>query len=96
LLPGGDAPERVIFEELKKKKWGNLWTRMSRDMSWVTDACTNAMTLTDHHEWTKTSANSLFCGGETLWQNMCAEWAPSLKKESVENIVKPIEEALAS
>ena len=95
LLPGGDAPERVIFEDLKKKKWGNLWTRIGRDMSWVTDACNNAMTLSDHHEWIKTSANSLFCGGETLWQNMCAEWAPSLNKESVENIIKPIEEAFA-
>jgi hypothetical protein len=42
-----------------------------------------------------TAANSLFCGGDTLWQNMCAEWAPSLDKESVGSIVRPIEEALA-
>jgi predicted ATPase len=95
LLPGGDAPERVIFESLRKKKWGNLWSRIGRDIAWVTDGCTNAMTLGDHHEWTRAVANSLLCGGDTLWQNMCAEWAPSLDKPSIETIIKPIEEALA-
>lgn len=95
LLPGGDAPERVVFETLKKNKFGNLWTRIGRDIAWVTDACTNAMTLGDHHDWARTAANSLLCGGDTLWQNMCAEWAPSLDKASVANIAQPIEDALS-
>jgi len=94
LLPGGDAPERVVFEDLKQKKWGNLWSRIGRDIAWVTDACANAMTLGDHHEWTRAVANSLLCGGDTLWQNMCAEWAPKVAKENIESIVRPIEEAL--
>jgi len=25
LLPGDDAPERVVFKGLKAGKWGNLW-----------------------------------------------------------------------
>ncbi len=32
LLPGGDAPERVVFNALKAKKWGNVSTRISRDL----------------------------------------------------------------
>src|SRR5690348_14796710 len=72
LLPGGDAPERVIFGDLRKKKWGNLWSRVGRDVAWVTDACINAMTLGDHHDWVRTAANSLLCGGDILWQGMCA------------------------
>jgi predicted ATPase len=95
LLPGGDAPERVVFETLRKKKWGNLWSRIGRDIAWVSDACTNAMTLSDHHEWIRNAANSLLCGGDTLWQNMCAEWAPGLEKESANKVSLPIEDVLA-
>lgn len=94
LLPGGDAPERVVFESLKQRKWGNLWTRIGRDIAWVSDACTSAMTLGDHHDWVRTAANSLLCGGDTLWQNMCAEWAPTAVKPDVELVTRPIEEAL--
>jgi hypothetical protein len=80
---------------LKAKKWGALWTRLGRDIAWVTDACSNAMTLADHHEWTRHAATSLLCGGDTLWQNMCAEWAQGVAKSDVKPIVDAIEEALA-
>lgn len=94
LLPGGDAPERVVFSELKKRKYGNVWSRISRDISLVQDACNNAMTLSDHHEWVRVAANTLMCGGETLWQAMCAEWAGTITPESAKEIVEAIEEAL--
>lgn len=96
LLPGGDAPERVVFNTLQKQKWGGLWTRIGRDLSWVSDACNNAMTLGDHHEWVRTAANTLLCGGDTLWQGMCAEWAKGLAPAEARNVTKAIEEALAT
>jgi predicted ATPase len=95
LLPGADAPERVVFSVLQKQRWGNLWSRIGRDVSWVADACNNAMTLSDHHEWVRTAANSLLCGGDTLWQSMCAEWAKSLPPNASSEIVKAIEDTLA-
>jgi hypothetical protein len=58
-LPGEDAPERVVFERLRRDRWRNLWTRVSRDIAHVSDSCERAMTLADHHEWVRTSANSL-------------------------------------
>lgn len=95
LLPGGDAPERVVFETLRAEKWGELWTRLGRDIAWVSDACVNAMTLSDHHEWVRHAASTLLCGGDTLWQSMCAEWAKRLKKEETKPIINTVEEALA-
>ncbi|HWA91600.1 MAG TPA: AAA family ATPase [Rhizomicrobium sp.] len=95
VLPGGDAPERVVFSALQKMKWGQLWARIGRDVSWVADACTSAMTLTDHHEWVRTAANSLLCGGDTLWQGMCAEWAKNLDPAEAREISGAVEEALA-
>jgi predicted ATPase len=94
LLPGGDAPERVVFKALKRAKWGDLWTRIARDMSVVADTCSNAMTLGDHHEWVRLAANQLMCGGETLWQAMCAEWAKSLAPNEAQKVTQPIEDAL--
>jgi hypothetical protein len=52
------------------------------------------MTLSDHHEWTRVAANRLKCGGETLWQAMCAEWAPALPEKEANTITRPIEENL--
>ena len=53
VLPGDEAPERVIFEGLKTRSWEDLATRLARDFSSVADACSQAMTYDDHHEWVR-------------------------------------------
>jgi hypothetical protein len=89
VLPGSDAPEQVVFKSLRAKNWGHLWTRVSRDISDVYDACTNAMTL-PHHEWVTFAANHVRYGGHALWRAMCAEWADSLPAAKAQEVVKPI------
>jgi hypothetical protein len=97
LLPGGDAPERVVFNTLKSAgpKWGDLWVRLARDLSLVDDCCTNAMTLNDHHDWVRFAANRLMCGGDILWQAMCAEWSKRLSDQDADKIIQPIEDVLS-
>jgi predicted ATPase len=96
LLPGGDAPEQVVFKGLKASGWMNVWSRISRDSSAVDDACNRAMTVIDHHGWVTAAANELKCGGTTLWQAMCAEWVSScLTKLDADKTVAPIEAVLA-
>ena len=75
LLPGSDAPERVVFEGLQKINWVGLDKRVGRPISEVIDACQASMTIADHHEWVRAVANRLFLGGDHLWQAMCAVWA---------------------
>jgi hypothetical protein len=94
LLPGGDAPEQVVFKVLAGGHWDELSIRIGRDVSAVADACSGAMTLGDHHEWIRVAANRLKCGGDTLWQAICAEWARSLSAKAASSIVQSIEEAL--
>jgi predicted ATPase len=95
LLPGGDAPERVVFNALKTRKWGDVWMRISRDHSNVIDACTQAMTLEDHHDWVRAAATRLMCGGEVLWQAMCAEWAHhDLASSDASPVVHAVEDVL--
>lgn len=96
LLPGGDAPEQVVFKALQAAGWHSVCGRIGRDSSVVHDACSRAMTLADHHNWVKLAASELKCGGETLWQAMCAEWvAHCLSAEDAKKIVYPIENILA-
>ena len=82
LLPGGDAPERVVFDALRVKGWQGLNQRVGRGFSDLADALGGAMNTSDHHEWVRTAANKLVVSGETLWQAMCAEWADTCLAES--------------
>lgn len=96
LLPGGDAPERVVFGELRRRQpqWGDLWTRIGRDLASTADACERAMLLGDHHDWVQYAANQLQVGGIILWQAMCAEYASRLRPLDVDPIRTAIETAL--
>ncbi len=95
LLPGDDAPERVVFEALREKEWTPLETRIGRSYADVADACTQAMTATDHHDWIRLAATPLVVSGDILWQAMCAEWASHcLDKELAQPILEAIEDRL--
>jgi hypothetical protein len=65
----------VVFEALKSKQWSLLDLRTGRDFSRVADACTRAMTASDHHEWVNSAARDLLLGGDTLWQMMASTWS---------------------
>jgi hypothetical protein len=96
LLPGGDAPERVVFSALKNKQWTLLDAKISRNFPDLADACGKAMTITDHHEWVASVASKMHIGNDTLWQAMCGQWAGNcLKKEEAQNIIKPMRESFA-
>jgi len=95
LLPGSDAPERVVFEGLKIKRWELLDMRTGRDMSSIIDAGSRAMTISDHHEWVTSAAKTLSVGSDVLWQTFCAAWASEcLSKLESDKIILPILEAL--
>lgn len=97
LLPGEDAPEQVVFNDLKSRDWANVSTRISRDHAAVHDACSRALTMNDHHHWVRAAANELRCGGDILWQALCAEWVNSCMDQPTAALVtSAVEEALSS
>jgi predicted ATPase len=81
LLPGQDAPERVVFAALHDRNWEGLSVRVGRLHSQVSDACSAVMNFADHHVWVSDAASRLLLGGNTLWQAMCAEWADNCLAE---------------
>lgn len=96
VLPGSEPPERVVFEELEAINWGDMWIRLLRDTSIVTDACSSAMTLGDHHDWSREAARRLMLGTNVLWHAMCAEWVQRcLKPNDYQQVETYIEDRLA-
>jgi hypothetical protein len=95
LLPGGDAPEPVVFIELQRVAWSQIHARIGRVYADVADACNQVMSLTDHHDWTRAAATRLVLRGETLWQAMCAEWASvCLGTPTAKQVIQPIADLL--
>ncbi|MGA0532616.1 AAA family ATPase [Hansschlegelia sp. KR7-227] len=92
LLPGGDAPEPVVFGDLQRFAWGKLSQRIGRAYAEVADACIRSMALSNHHDWVNDAASRLTLPGETLWQAMCAEWASGVLNSEV---AKPIVQTIA-
>lgn len=97
VLPGDDAPERVVFEGLADAKWSGIAERLGRSPSKVIDALDKAMTLSNHHDWVQSAADPLFVGKSLLWQVMCSVWsetcANKADKESVAFAIKDVLEA---
>jgi len=95
LLPGDDAPERVVFEGLANIDWGGVHVRLGRGYADVADALSRVVTMADHHEWIRSGASALTLDSDTLWQAMTAEWsATCLSPEDADLIISPISDLL--
>jgi hypothetical protein len=91
----GDAPECVVFRDLETKNWAELHARLNRGFADVADACKQAMTYADHHDWVRHAANKLLFSGAVLWQAMCGEWARTyLSSDDAKQVIAPIEQAI--
>lgn len=94
LLPGEDAPERVVFGDLQEQNWRHIWTRIGRDVALVSDACERAMTLANHHEWVRSAANQVMCGSDVLWQAMCSEWAEAAPDDQTRSVIDSVTDVM--
>lgn len=81
ILPGEDAPERVIYNALNYIGFPNVASTISRSHSDLVNFCQTTMTLPDHHDWNKSVADKIICGGNELWRALCRSW--------VENVYQP-------
>jgi predicted ATPase len=95
LLPGDDAPERVVFNGLETKGWVGVAERIGRSHTDIVDACKRAMVYGDHKDWLHRAAEQLIVGSDSLWEALCRCWVVSvLKKEDAGRTIKPIEDCL--
>lgn len=96
VLPGGDAPERVVLEDLDKAGFPQVAQALSRKHVDLTDATQAALTLEDHHEWIPaicekllTSRSEFWCVAVRAWAKSCAQ--PEALKKVVESIAQTLD-----
>jgi len=94
LLPGDDAPERVVFEGLQEKGWQQVSQMIARSHSDLVDAAESAMALSNHHDWIKATADRVVVGGHELWRAMASAWVAHCAKKRAQKIADAVEEAL--
>jgi predicted ATPase len=95
LLPGEDAPERVVFAGLEKVAWVGVPERIGRNFSEIADSCKKAMTYLDHKSWLRLIADSLVVSTDSLWEALCYCWvAAVLPADEARRIIRPIEDCL--
>lgn len=97
ILPGEDAPERMIFEELREKEWQGIAILINRSHTDFVHAAENALTLPDHHEWIKSIADRIVLGSDELWRAMCRVWLRECADDDIANdIIEAISDHLDS
>lgn len=95
ILPGDDAPERVVFADLQKKDWPEVAARIGRGAAETIDALNASMSLTNHHDWVKAAGDRLTLGGDILWQALASAWASNCATtEQLQSISQPVRDAL--
>ncbi len=87
ILPGNDAPERVIYDALNNIGFPKVAAIISRSHSDLVNHCQTAMTLTDHHDWNKSVADNIICGGNELWRALCRTWVEDVYQPNLTNFL---------
>ncbi|HZF55350.1 MAG TPA: AAA family ATPase [Polyangiaceae bacterium] len=77
VLPGGDAPERVVIEQLRVAGFPNVASALSRSHTDLTDAVAAAVTLSDHHDWVPSICDKILVGRSEFWGACVREWLSS-------------------
>ncbi|MFD1409156.1 ATP-dependent endonuclease [Kroppenstedtia eburnea] len=95
LLPGDDAPERQIFNDLNSKGWPDIANTINRSHSQLVNNATHAMSLSNHHEWINYVADKLTVGGNELWRAMSRSWVKNILPDSeIHTIIQTIKEKI--
>lgn len=74
LLPGGDAPERVVFQGLQAIGFPGVADALTRSHTDLTDAVSVAMTLPDHHDWIAAVCDKILVTRGELWGAFVRAW----------------------
>ena len=74
LLPGGDAPERVVFLGLRDKNWGQLHERFGIGAGDLHTYLEDTILNPDFHRWPALVGDRILKSGTSVWETVATEW----------------------
>jgi hypothetical protein len=94
-LPGNEAPEIVVYSELREADWPNLPERFGIGAGDLFNFLEEAMRNPDCHEWNTTVGDKIRKSGRSVWETLTTEWARScLDDEERNRIVESVKRKL--
>lgn len=81
-FPGSEAPERIVYPELKAKNWSGLDVRFGVGAGLLFQALEDAMLSTNHHEWNRLVGDKVVKSAQSVWEILCNQWAKICLPES--------------
>ena len=76
-LPGTNAPERMVYADLKAKNWPNLSLRFGIGAGTLLTALEDAMLEPDHHKWNAKVGDQILKSSTSVWEILANEWCKS-------------------
>lgn len=73
-MPGADAPERVVFSQLREKNWGQLHERFGIGAGDLHTYLEDAILTPDFHRWTNYVGDRIVKSSTSVWEIMATEW----------------------
>ena len=96
-LPGTNAPEKMVFKDLKDLNWNKLDERFGIGAGSLFQYLDEAMLIPDHHEWTTYVGNKVKKSKNTVWSIMVEEWCKQcLETEVADHFIESINDQLNS
>ena len=94
-LPGDEAPEKMVFKDLKKLEWRKLDERFGIGAGALFQYLDDAMLLPNHHHWTTYVGDKIKKSKSTVWNIMVEEWCKQcLPREAAQKFISSIAEKL--
>ena len=95
LLPGTEAPEKVVFKALKEKNWAQLSDRFGLGAGGLYADLDDVLLNPEHHQWTTLIGDKTRKSRHHVWETMTSEWSKlCLGKPEVDRVVNAIKAAL--
>jgi hypothetical protein len=97
VLPGGDAPERVIFNGLRAKGWGKLHERFGIGAGDLHSYLDDVVLDPNFHRWPNLLGDRIIKSAVSVWETLVTEWCKECLLDldrdaligSVENLLPP-------
>jgi predicted ATPase len=95
VLPGKDAPERVVFLGLKAKSWAKLHERFGMGAGDLHTYLDDAILDPNFHKWPSLVGDRMIKSGVSIWETVVNEWCKEcLSVEDRDQFVASVEAIL--
>jgi predicted ATPase len=95
-LPGSEAPEIVVLNDLKERNWQGLHERFGVGAGQLYSILDDTILNPDYHKWTTLIGDKILKSATSVWETLCNQWCKiCLQDEQRSLVLSQINDSLA-